>query len=360
MARPTHIPSCSLHKASGQAVVRLSGRDHYLGQFGTPEALAAYDRLIAEWLARGRVAPPASTTRELTIEDVLARFWIFAEGYYRKDGAQTRELDNFRYALRPLRRLYADTPANNFGPLNLKALRTTLIESGLARTVINQRIRRVKQAFRWAVSEELVEPSVYQALAAVDGLKRGRTEARETEPIGPVSDTVVDATLPHLPKVIAAMVRFQRCTAARPSEICDLRPQDVDRSVDPWLYRPESHKTQYRGCDRLILIGRRAKQILLPYLNRPLDQFCFSPAESIAVWNADRRAKRKSRVQPSQINRRKALPKCKPGMKFNRNSYLQAIRRACKKAGVGNWSPNQLRHAAGTELRTRFGIKSTN
>jgi hypothetical protein len=54
MARPQSIPKLTQHKSSGKAVVRLNGRDHYLGIFGTPEAKNAYDRLIGEWLAGGR------------------------------------------------------------------------------------------------------------------------------------------------------------------------------------------------------------------------------------------------------------------------------------------------------------------
>jgi hypothetical protein len=54
MARPQSIPKLTQHKASGKAVVRLNGRDHYVGLFGTPEAKSAYDKLIAEWLATGR------------------------------------------------------------------------------------------------------------------------------------------------------------------------------------------------------------------------------------------------------------------------------------------------------------------
>jgi len=47
-------PSYRLHRATGQAVVTLSGRDHYLGRHGTPESHKAYDDLIARWLACGR------------------------------------------------------------------------------------------------------------------------------------------------------------------------------------------------------------------------------------------------------------------------------------------------------------------
>lgn len=38
------IPKLCKHKATGQAVVRLDGKDHYLGQFGTASATAAYER----------------------------------------------------------------------------------------------------------------------------------------------------------------------------------------------------------------------------------------------------------------------------------------------------------------------------
>ena len=53
---PTHqkTPFVRQHKASGKAIVTLDGRDHYLGEFGTPESRVEYDRLIHEWLANGR------------------------------------------------------------------------------------------------------------------------------------------------------------------------------------------------------------------------------------------------------------------------------------------------------------------
>ncbi len=48
----------------------------------------------------------------------------------------------------------------------------------------------------------------------------------------------MDSTLPYLPAVVADMVRFQRLTGARPGEVCQLRPCDVDWSGDVWEYRP--------------------------------------------------------------------------------------------------------------------------
>jgi transposase len=48
------LPKYRLHKPSGQAVVTLGGRDHYLGKWQTPASQAEYDRLITQWLAGGR------------------------------------------------------------------------------------------------------------------------------------------------------------------------------------------------------------------------------------------------------------------------------------------------------------------
>jgi hypothetical protein len=50
--KPGKVPSYGHHKASGCAVVRLDGKDHYLGACGTPESHEEYERLIAEWRVR--------------------------------------------------------------------------------------------------------------------------------------------------------------------------------------------------------------------------------------------------------------------------------------------------------------------
>jgi integrase len=36
----------------------------------------------------------------------------------------------------------------------------------------------------------------------------------------------------------------------------------------------------------------------------------------------------------------------------------QAIRNACKRNGLPHWHPHQLRHAAATEIRSRFGLEA--
>ena len=47
----------SKHCATGQAVVRLNGKDFYLGRYGSAAAKAEYDRRITECLGNGRQLP---------------------------------------------------------------------------------------------------------------------------------------------------------------------------------------------------------------------------------------------------------------------------------------------------------------
>jgi len=53
------VPKYRRHKPSGQAVVTLSGRDFYLGKWGTKTSRAEYQRLVGEWLAGGGGPPPS-------------------------------------------------------------------------------------------------------------------------------------------------------------------------------------------------------------------------------------------------------------------------------------------------------------
>jgi integrase len=387
------VPKYRKHRASGQAVVTVAGRDHYLGPYGTKASRLEYDRLITEWLASGRPSTVVdSDGGQLTITELCARYWQFAKKHYRKNGKGTSEQDNIKYAIRPLRQLYGRTLVKDFGPLALKALQVRMIDDGLSRGVINSRIGKVKRMFRWAVSEELAPASLDHSLNTVMGLQKGRTKARESEPVEPVDDETVHQTLPFLPSTVADMVRFQRLTGARPQDVCNLRPCDLDRSGDVWLYCPEHHKTEHYGKTRVICIGPQAQEILLQYLLRDAEAYCFSPAESERKRKAELRANRRTAVQPSQVDRSTRSPKRKPRDQYTTNAYLYAVRRACDRAFLApeplrrsadesvrkwearltdkqraelekwqsdhRWAPNRLRHSAGTEIRKRFGLEA--
>jgi integrase len=357
------LPSYRLHKASGCAVVTLNGVDRYLGGWNTPESMAEYDRLITEWLAAGRGRPkPAEqpTASAPTVAEVLLAYWRHAETHYRtRDRGLGRELENVKDALRPLRRLYGRTPAAAFGPLALRAVRDAMVKSGLARTTVNARIGRIRRAFRWAASVELVPGGVYRDLLTVEGLREGRSDAREPGPVEPVPIEHVAAALPFMPRPVAAMVRLQLLTGCRAGEVTAMRGCDLVPGEPTWDYRPADHKNRWRGHARVIPLGPKAQAIVREFLQPDTTAYLFSPADVVAEMHARRRQARRSKPAPSELARRCAgTPGQKHGRRYDRRSYRQAIVRACGKAGVPVWSPLQLRHAAATAIRARYGLEA--
>lgn len=222
------LPKHRKHKASGKAVVALDGQDFYLGPYGSRASRREYDRLVGEWQHNGRRLP--ADPQCVTVAEVINGYRKFSESYYRKNGQVTREFGCIKEAMKIVRQLYGDTQASDFGPLALKAVRQRMIETGWSRGYINKSVGRIRRCFRWAVENELVPPESHHGLMAVLGLRKGRTKARETALVPPVSDDIVDATLPYLPAVVADMVRFERLTGCRPREVCIVRPCDVDTS----------------------------------------------------------------------------------------------------------------------------------
>ena len=224
-----HIPQYRKHKRSKQAIATLNGNDFYLGLYGSKASKAEYDRLITEWLAAGRrLASPQGD--DPTILELCHTYWQFAKTYYRKNGKPTGQLPMVKVALRLLRESYGRTRVSEFGPLSLKAIQTKLIKQGCSRNYINDHTGRIKRVFKWGAANELIPVEVFQRVQLVPGLSKGRTAARETDPIMPVDDEVIDRTLPYLPDVVADMVQVQRLTGCRPAEVCNLRPRDLDIS----------------------------------------------------------------------------------------------------------------------------------
>ena len=198
-------PKYRHHKARNLAVVRIEGKDYYLGRFGTEESKFRYHRLLADWRAgllvrksmnRDPEKTDTQTDTDLSVAELAAKYWEFAKQYYRKDGKLTQP--GIRIALRYLRETSGQTKAKYFGPKALKLIRERLIVSDLSRRYVNDNIARIKRCFRWATEEELIPGHVYHALRAVSSLAAGRSDARETEPIQPVEASAVGTTAAHL------------------------------------------------------------------------------------------------------------------------------------------------------------------
>jgi integrase len=265
-------------------------------------------------------------------------------------------------------------------------------QEGLSRKLINKRIERIVHVFKWAAAEERVSAEVHHALKAVAGLQCGRTDARETEAVKPVADALVDPVRQHVCDEVAAMIRLQRLTGMRPGEVCIMRAVDIDMSGAVWIYRPPYHKLAYRGKPRVVAIGPRGQEIIKPFLQLDTQAYLFSPWRARERQYAQLRANRKTKVQPSQQNRRKRKPKRLPHDRYTTTSYAHAIKNGCDKAfplpaplarqadethkewqarltpeqmaelaawrKEHRWHPNQLRHSHATEVRRQFGLEA--
>lgn len=320
MLRLRRIPSYRHHKPTGQAVVTLDGKDHSLGPHGTPASRAVYDKLVAEWLAR-KPASPCPTVREIAV-----RYLEFARTYYLKGGVETAELANIRLSLKPVQERFGALRLRvvEFGPRALKRVRKDLIASGISRQEVNRRVGRIRRMFRWAASEELIPAGVVEALATVADLKKGRTTARESPPVTAVPEAFVDAVRPYVSRQVWAMVQLQRLTAMRPGEVTGLRTADLDVSGKIWVYRPRTHKMEHTGSARVVYLGPRAQEVLRPWLRPNLEEFLFQPREAEEERHAERKARRRTPMTPSQRDRtRVADSRKQPGDRYDTRAYAQ-------------------------------------
>jgi integrase len=392
-------PSYRLHRQSGQAIVTLPDglcgrRDVLLGMYDSDESWDEYNRVLGEWRASGRRLPQTSADKDLTLNQLILAYWRHAESYYVKDGKPTSEQDAIRLSLRFVKRLYGDTPAKDFSPLRLKAVRQAMVEhpitrkikmtnpetgevteevkllrQGLARRVINKLVGRIRRMFAWAVEEDLVPVTVYQALLCVKGLKKGKGQAREKPRVKPVPDAFVEMVLTLVQPTIRTMIEVQRLCGGRPQDIVQMRAIDIDMTGtgQVWEYRPPTYKTEHHNQDdapeqeRVVYLGPRAQELIKPYLTLNVSDYLFSPARSEQARSEQRRANRTTPLWPSHLRRKHRTGKRKvpPRDHYDVDSYRRAIRRACIKAGIPIWFPIQLRHARGTEIRKRYGLEAS-
>jgi integrase len=382
-AMSRRVPSYRKHKQSRQAIVTLTDghgnrHDVLLGKYGTKESRIEYARILAEWEASGKNLP-TSTAADITIAELIVRFlpWV-SEHYRHLDGSSTTEVGEYKLALRPVNFLYGNTAAKEFKPLALKAVRQLLIEGyehptygpqpNLARGVVNKRVNRIRRLFRWGVENDLVPGEVHQSLLAVEGLRRGRSAAKETTRVLPVPRGVVDDTLPVLRPMVADMVCLQLESGMRPGELVIMRGCDIDMTGNVWLYRPSSHKTLHLDHDRIIPIGPKGQEIMRRYLTMNTQAPLFSPRMNQEQRHAQRRQKRKTPLWPShqraQAKKRKRNPKRRPQEQYTVTSYARSITQAIKRHNAGkseneqipHWHPHQLRHLRALELKRAAGL----
>lgn len=324
------LPTYSHHKATGQARVWLNGKDHYLGRYDSPESRIRYAELIKQHAAGVPVDPLRPTAPDdpgPTVNVVIDAFWEYAQGYYVKGGKKTSEVDCIKSAMRPLKLLYGDTLAKDFGPLALKAVRQHMIDKGgfggrrLCRDFINKSIERIRRAFKYAVSNELIPAAVLVGLQAVPSLESGRTKAPDYTPRTALPQEQIDAVRNAVNQRTRDLIDLALLTGARPGELVGLTGEMIDRSEDVWFAVLQDHKTAHKGKSRVLTFGPRGQDILKRYM---------------------------------RVSQRQRL------FAIQRKTFSENIRRACVKLGFETaWTAHWLRHSSGTAIRRSHGLEAT-
>lgn len=378
------IPFLRLHKASGQAVVTVRRRDIYCGKFGSPEADRAYRQILASLVANGpetvglqprsgsRSRPATSAVHQLTVNELLLAYDDHAQTKY---PPPSRELEAIRPVIRAVRELFGEKPAADLGPLDLRTIRQSWINAGLARPTINKKTRRVIEIWDFAHEFELLPETCLGRLKTVKTLRERQSSAKEGKTVRAVPIADYLATLPHVLPPVRAMLQLLFLTGARTGEIRCLRNGDVDRDQTPWRYSPKRHKTAHRGHERAIFFGPKAREVLAPWLDETApDDFVFSPAKAVRKLRdslkRDRRSDRR-RTKAAASKRRqaqreriakggKATPRSRrlPGDNYRRHSIGNAVRRACRDHAIPSWHPHQLRHACKDRLCAIAGLEA--
>lgn len=364
----SHIPKLQRHRRSGQAFVQIDGRQIQMGPWDDPSSHVRYSEFMSDWLASGRTLERPNEFR--SVRELSAVYAEHARSYYQKNGVPTH------YALSVARALelldmagLADRAPERFTVLNLTSFQHYLVRDPLrrwSRKTIKEYVSIVVAMFRHAAANRLFPEATerWRELTSIAHLKRGRAPLpgvappRESRKVQPATREAIEATVAQLSPTISAMVRLQVLLSMRPTEVCGLRPCDLTPVEGAWIYvvPPEHNKLEHHGHTRVIAIGPRAMEILRPWLDRcpSPDAPVFSPRVAYEDYHARRRESRRVKKWPShdpdlrkqRRKHRKASPL--PGEKYTTDSYRSAITRACDRAGVARWSPNQLRHTGAT------------
>ncbi len=330
-----NLPILRFHKSSRQYYVWL-GKEKGRLHFGSDpnKAKLAY----AEWLADHGGPPALPPPSSMTVADAVEAFRRHAKVRYTRPSEQHR----YATAITAVAELYGNQPASTFRAKALRDVRTWMLSAGKrprSRNYVNKLVRAIQTAWRWLAAEELVPAECATSVCMVRALAMGEG-GKERPPVLPPDHGAVAKALPYLPAMVQSMVQIQLLTGARPGEICRMRWEEVSR--DPamaiplpgtgrtvaalrcgetmvWMYAPGSHKTLKRGKSRVVAMGPQAMAILLPWLRDHGPVFL-----------------------------------TRLGTTYRADSYSRAVARACLKANIAPWHPNQLRHAAATEIAEQF------
>ena len=344
-------------KGKQYAYTRLpDGSRPSLGRAGSPESWHRLASLRRELEGSDRPLPPAAHDEQLTVAELAERYLRSQIDRFELDDITRTTLLLLRSVVFTLIEHHAAVLVTDFGPRALKSiqahLKTTRCRTDAGRhrgnptpptlstSEINRRINTIRRVFRWGVSEELVPPTILQALESVQGLRRGEARENPDRTAVPLEDVerVLDAIRSDADQIEicdqikardlrtqADALEFLRWTGCRPGEACNLRAGDLRIDHDPPVAVLAEHKTaRATGRPRIIPLNREAVRLV--------------SRNKCGLADTD---------LVKTIFRRGTGEKTKP---LTPNSLYQLVRRYCKKSTTPQWSPYQIRHFVASSL----------
>jgi len=140
---------------------------------------------------------------------------------------------------------------------------------------------------------------------------------------------------------------IQRLSGMRPSELFRLRPCDIEKDGEVWIYTPQKAKSDRFGKKRFVGLGKVEQNILAERIrNVRNDEPVFQPIHAVM----ERYGKRK--LDGRSVRQLRKM--------YTKDSYRRAVKRGLERAEkqgvkIQYWMPYQLRHSAATELSIQLG-----
>lgn len=367
--RKKGAPPALKYRKDGEAYVYVHDHDPQQISMGRGDEITRrYRQFLGDW-ERGRYRGDQPKASEgCTVAELYCAFAAHADARYRRDdGTPTGEAKAFDRSIKPLLARCATMLADDVTARELKTTRQDMVDAGLSRRVVNQRVGRIRRVWRWGVAERIVAAATVVELESLPDLEAGYSGMHDPAPVRAVPLATVEATLPRLNRWHQAMVRLQLLTGARPGEVCGIVGADIDqdgvvrlkdhevRLPGVWVWQPRWHKSKRRGKLLVYILGPKAIELLRPWLRDDPSEPLFQPREAMAEYNAARIARAKfHNKSPRATN-----PRRKPGTKYTTASYDLAITKAAAAAGSPHWSAHQLRKLVASQTDQAEGIESS-
>lgn len=288
MARKAAWPPVPYRHSTGQAVVKVAGKPHYLGPHGSKEAednLAALVRRVeAERRGQGQVAtalPPAAAP-PVTVAAVMARWEAEVLPLH-----TPKERSLHLRAGAVLLAVHGGTPAADFGRDELAEVRDAMASGSWlgrkaakgttpaifgphpgpwCRRTCNSQCGRIKTAWRWLEQKKLVPKGAWAGLSSLPGLRRGAKHGAKEPPARPDvgHEDILRVALAIKRSPARRLLLLQLWTGCRSGEARAMLRGEVERrGSGPWAWRPAKHKLAHKGILRCILLGPKARAVMV-------------------------------------------------------------------------------------------------